>query len=53
MFRILIADSLPAAVLERYNTLEEVDTVVDTLAEVIRDLRKISPLGKEKYGEEV
>jgi len=39
--------------LGRYNTMEEVDAVVDTLAEVIKELRKISPLGKEKYGEEV
>jgi cysteine desulfurase len=39
--------------LGRYNTMEEVDAVVDTLADVIRELRKISPLGKEKYGEEV
>jgi len=30
-----------------------VDAVVDTLADVIRELRKISPLGKNKYGEEV
>ncbi|HEY96588.1 MAG TPA: cysteine desulfurase [Dehalococcoidia bacterium] len=39
--------------LGRYNALEEVDAVVDTLADVISELRKISPLGKEKYGEEV
>jgi cysteine desulfurase len=39
--------------LGRYNTMEEIDAVVDTLAEVVRELRKISPLGKEKYGEEV
>jgi cysteine desulfurase len=39
--------------LGRYNTIKEVDAVVDTLAEVISELRKISPLGKEKYGEEV
>lgn len=38
--------------LGRYNTTEEVDAVVDTLAEVVKELRKISPLGKEKYGEE-
>jgi cysteine desulfurase len=37
----------------RFNTLEEVDAVVDTLADVVRELRKISPLGKEKYDEEV
>lgn len=39
--------------LGRSNTMEEVDAVVDTLAEVVSELRKISPLGKEKYGEEV
>jgi cysteine desulfurase len=37
----------------RYNTLQEVDALVDTLAGVVGELRKISPLGKEKYGEEV
>lgn len=30
----------------RYNTMEEIDFVVDTLAKVIENLRKISPLGK-------
>lgn len=30
----------------RYNTLEEIDFVVDTLAKIIEDLRRISPLGK-------
>jgi cysteine desulfurase len=39
--------------LGRYNTLAEVDAVVDTLADVIKELRKISPLGKEKYQEEI
>jgi cysteine desulfurase len=39
--------------LGRYNTMEEIDSVVDTLADVVQELRKISPLGKEKYGEEV
>jgi len=34
--------------LGRYNTTEEVDTVVQTLAEVVKELRDISPLGKEK-----
>ena len=38
--------------LSRYNTIEEADAVVETLAEVVQELRKISPLGKEKYGEE-
>ena len=32
----------------RYNTMEDIDAVVDTLAEVIQELRSISPLGKEK-----
>ena len=32
--------------LGRYNTMEEADGVVDTLATVIKELRKISPLGK-------
>jgi len=31
----------------RYNTTEDVDAVVPTLAEVVRELRSISPLGKE------
>lgn len=34
--------------LGRYNTMEEVDTVVQTLAEVVKELRDISPLGKEE-----
>lgn len=32
--------------LGRYNTMEEIDAVVAALAEVIGELRKISPLGK-------
>jgi cysteine desulfurase len=32
----------------RYNTMEDVDAVVQTLTEVIPELRSISPLGKEK-----
>ena len=32
----------------RYNTMEEADAVVNTLAEVVQELRSISPLGKEK-----
>ena len=31
----------------RYNTMEDVDAVVQTLAEVVQELRNISPLGKE------
>src|SRR5665648_47971 len=31
----------------RYNTMEEIDFVVDTLAKIIEDLRRISPLGKK------
>ena len=30
----------------RYNTMEDVDAIVDALAEVIQELRVISPLGK-------
>lgn len=32
----------------RYNTMSEVDAIVGTLAEIVKELRKISPLGKEK-----
>ena len=32
--------------LGRYNTMEDIDSVVDALAEVVKNLRKISPLGK-------
>ena len=32
----------------RYNTIKDVDAVVQALAEVIPELRSISPLGKEK-----
>jgi len=32
----------------RYNTMEDADAVVSTLAEVVQELRNISPLGKEK-----
>ena len=31
----------------RYNTMADVDAVVETLAEVVQELRNISPLGKE------
>jgi len=34
----------------RYNTIEDADAVVDVLAEVVQELRNISPLGKEKEG---
>ncbi len=33
--------------LGRYNTMEDADSVVDALAEIVSDLRSISPLGKE------
>jgi cysteine desulfurase len=36
----------------RYNSLEEVDTAVQALAEIVEELRKISPLGKDKEKEE-
>jgi len=32
----------------RYNAVEEVDAVVDAIAEVIQELRSISPLGREE-----
>lgn len=32
----------------RYNTMEQVDAVVDAIAEVVKQLREISPLGPEK-----
>ena len=32
----------------RYNTMEQVDAVVDAIAEVVTQLREISPLGPEK-----
>ncbi|MDK2943264.1 MAG: cysteine desulfurase [Eubacteriaceae bacterium] len=34
--------------LGRYNTIEEIDFLVETLAKVVGNLRKISPLGKDK-----
>jgi cysteine desulfurase len=33
--------------LGRYNTIEDADTVVDALEEIVSELRSISPLGKE------
>ncbi|MBN1628092.1 MAG: cysteine desulfurase [Deltaproteobacteria bacterium] len=36
--------------LSRYNTMREADTVVKTIAEIVRELRKISPLGEESHG---
>ena len=36
----------------RYNTMEDVGNMVGTIAEVVQELRKISPLGKNKEGEE-
>ena len=38
--------------LGRYNTMEEVDGVIDTLATVVKELRNISPLGKQRSEEE-
>jgi cysteine desulfurase len=38
--------------LGRYNTMEEVDAVIQTLDEVVRELRSISPLGKQKEDQE-
>jgi cysteine desulfurase len=34
----------------RFNTIDEVDVVVEALSSIIRELRIISPLGKEKEG---
>jgi cysteine desulfurase len=36
----------------RYNTMDDVDTVVKTLTGVVQELRNISPLGKEKEEQE-
>ncbi|MDD4859631.1 MAG: cysteine desulfurase family protein [Dehalococcoidales bacterium] len=36
--------------LGRYNTIEDVDTIVGALSEVVTELRKISPLGRTKEG---
>jgi cysteine desulfurase len=35
----------------RYNTINEVDDIVGTLGEIVKELRNISPLGKEKMEE--
>ncbi len=34
----------------RYNKMDDVDAVIKALAEVVQELRKISPLGREKEG---
>jgi cysteine desulfurase len=39
--------------LGRYNSVEDVDSAVKALAEIVEELRKISPLGKDKEKEEV
>jgi cysteine desulfurase len=36
----------------RYNAVEEVDSIVQALAEIVEELRSISPLGKNKGKEE-
>jgi cysteine desulfurase len=36
----------------RYNTMKEVDDIVSVLTEIVTELRKISPLGKEEKVEE-
>jgi len=36
----------------RYNTMEDVDAVLQALAEIVKELRSISPLGKNKEKEE-
>jgi cysteine desulfurase len=37
----------------RYNTVEDVDAVVQALSEIVEELRSISPLGKSEEKEEV
>ena len=34
--------------LSRYNTMEQIDTLVQTVSKIVQNLRKISPLGKER-----
>jgi cysteine desulfurase len=36
----------------RYNTMEDADTVVEALAEIVPELRSISPLGKDEENKE-
>jgi cysteine desulfurase len=36
----------------RYNTMEDVNSIVENISEVVTELRKISPLGKNKWGGE-
>lgn len=36
----------------RYNTMEDVDAIVDNLAEIVKELRKISPLTDQKEEDE-
>jgi cysteine desulfurase len=36
----------------RYNTMEDVDAVLQASAEIVQELRSISPLGKNKEKEE-
>lgn len=37
--------------LGRYNTIEDADAVINALAEIVSELRSISPLGKEDVGQ--
>jgi cysteine desulfurase len=34
--------------LSRYNTEEEIDTVIEIMPKIIKQLRELSPFGKEK-----
>ncbi|MFC2071018.1 cysteine desulfurase family protein [Chloroflexota bacterium] len=36
----------------RYNTMEDVDTIITTLTDIVKELRSISPLAREKYKKE-
>lgn len=36
----------------RYNTMEDVDSMVGSISEVVRELRRISPLGRDREGQE-
>ena len=36
----------------RYNTIEDVDNIITVLADIVKELRSISPLARDKYKEE-
>jgi cysteine desulfurase len=37
--------------LSRYNTEEEIDRVIDIMPGIIKDLRMLSPFGRDKTGQ--